>query len=82
MTYVRGILVSGIAAVAMSFPAAASPTVSGDTHARPAQGSYVQYAQYDPKDRAKGIIGLGYKSKKSKTSKKPSDTTGKAKGNN
>ena len=85
MTYVRGILVSGIAAVAISFPAAASPTVLGDTHARAAQGSYAQYAQWDrnlynPRDRSSGIIGLGYKSKKSKTSKK-TGTTGQAKGN-
>jgi len=63
-----------IAGIAMSVPATASPTVSGDTHARPAQGPVVEYAQWDPNlynpnDRESGIIGLGYKSKKSKTSK-------------
>ena len=63
-----------IAGIAISVPAGASPTVSGETHARPAQA--VVHAQTD-------IIGLGYKSKKSKTSKtskKPkTDTTGQAK---
>jgi hypothetical protein len=67
--------VLAIAGIAISVPAGASPTVSGETHARPAQ-AVVQYAQTD-------IIGLGYKSKKSKTSKtskKPkTDTTGQAK---
>jgi hypothetical protein len=70
-----------IAGIAMSVPATASPTVSGDTHAR-AAGPVVQYAQWDPnlynpKDRESGIIGLGYKSKKSKTSK--AKTSGHAK---
>ena len=67
------IAVLAIAGIAISAPAAASPTVSGETHARPAQAPNVQYAQYNPS----GIVGLGYKSKKSKTSKKPkTDTTG------
>jgi hypothetical protein len=71
---IRVALVAGIAAMAMTVPAAASPTVWGETQARPAQGAVVQYAQTD-------IIGLGYESKKSKTSqKKPkSHTTGQAK---
>jgi hypothetical protein len=70
-----------IAGIAISIPAVASPTVLGETHARWAQGGAV-VAQYN--DRASGLVGLNYKSKKStssKTSKKPkSDTTGQAKG--
>jgi hypothetical protein len=51
------------AGIAMSVPATASPTVSGDTHARPAQGPAVQYTQWDPnlynpRDRASGWARL------------------------
>ena len=81
------IAVLATAAIAMSVPVAASQSVVGETHAR-AAGPVVQYAQWDPNeynpnDRAKGIIGLGYKSKKSKTSKASKtpkhNTTGHAK---
>ena len=62
----------GIAGIAISVPAAASPTVWGETQARPAQGVVVQYAQTD-------IIGLGYKSKKCKKSDKKCKTKTKPK---
>jgi hypothetical protein len=76
------IAVLAIAGVAISVPVTASPSVLGETHAR-AAGDVVQYAQYDPNDRAKGIIGLGYKSKKSKSAKsKKTDTSGQAKSSN
>ena len=66
------IVVLAVAGIAFAFPAAASPSVSGETQAR-AAGPVVQFAQYDPNDRAKGTIGLGYTSKKSKTSKMEKD---------
>jgi hypothetical protein len=68
--------------MAMTVPAAASLAISGSTHTRPAQAAaFQQYAQqYDLQDRSKGIIGLGYKSKKSKSAKsQKKGTTGNAK---
>jgi len=68
-----------MAGIAMTVPVVASPSVPDETHAR-AAGSVVQYAQYDPRDHAKGLIGLRYKSKKSKAAKsKKTDTSGQAK---
>ena len=69
------IAVLAVAGIAISIPAVAFPTVFGETHARPAQAPSVQYAQYNPS----GIIGLGYKSKKSKTAKKSKTGTTTAK---
>ena len=64
-----------IAAIAMTVPAAASPTISGSTHTRPLQATATQYAQ----DFRHGSspVDYGYKSKKSAKSKK--QTTGQAK---
>jgi hypothetical protein len=74
-SFVRVTLLAGIAAIAMSVPAAASLTISGSTLTRPVQATANQYA-YDPA----GLVGLNYKSKKSKSAKsKKTDTRGQAK---
>jgi hypothetical protein len=68
-------LLAGIAAIAMTVPAAASLTISGSTHTRPLQATEAQYAQdFSHGSRA---VDYGYKSKKSAKSKK--HTTGQAK---
>jgi hypothetical protein len=77
-SFVRVALLAGIAAVAMSVPAAASLTTSGSTLTIQVPASH-QYAQV-PTDRAAGIPGLNYKSKKSKSAKsKKTGTSGQAK---
>jgi hypothetical protein len=82
-SFVRVTLLAGIAAAAMSVPAAASLTTSGSTLTRPIQvPASQQYAQV-PTDRAAGIPGLNYKSKKSKSAKsKKTGTSGQAKSGN
>jgi hypothetical protein len=69
MTLVRGALLAGIAAVAMTLPASAATTVSGDT--RPTQPTATQYAQ--------GNFPYYKKSKKSKNATKKESTSGEAK---
>jgi hypothetical protein len=79
---IRVTLLAGIAAIAMTVPATASLAIWGSTNARLAQASATQqYAQGSvPRDRAAGIPGLNYKSKKSKSAKsKKTDTSGQAK---
>jgi hypothetical protein len=66
-------LLAGIAAIAMTVPAAASLAISGSTHTRPLQAT--QYAQ--DFSHGSGPVDYGYKSKKSAKSKK--HTTGQAK---
>jgi len=78
--FIRATLLAGIAAAAMTVPAAASPAISGKTDAHPVR-AVVQYAQ----DFSHGSspVDYGYKSKKSKTSKSSkkskTGTTGQAK---
>jgi hypothetical protein len=78
---IRVTLLAGIAAIAMTLPAAASLTTSASTLTRQVQTpASQQYAQV-PTDRAAGIPGLNYKSKKSKSAKsksKKTDTSGQA----
>jgi len=73
MTYV-GIMLAGIAAIAMTVPAAASLT---STHTRPVQPTVVQYAQdFSHGSRA---VDYGYKSKKKSAKSTKKSTTGSAK---
>jgi len=80
--FIRATLLSGIAAAAMTVPAAASPAISGKTDAHPVKATVVQYAQ--DFSRGSAPVDYGYKSKKSKTSKtskkSKTGTTGQAKG--
>jgi hypothetical protein len=74
MTFVRSTLLAGIAALAMTLPASAATTVSGDT--RPTQPTATQYAQ----DFSHGMReSNAYKSSKSKKSTKKKSTSGQAK---
>jgi hypothetical protein len=65
---IRVTLLAGIAAIAMTVPAAASPTASGSTDSRPHAAATQQYAQ----DFSRGSrpVDYGYKSKKCKKSDK------------
>ena len=70
-------LLAGIAAIAMTVPAAASLTISGSTHTRPLQATATQYAQdFSHGSRA---VDYGYKSKKCKKSDKKCKTKTKDK---
>ena len=70
-------LLAGIAAIAMTVPAAASLTISGSTHSRPLQATATQYAQdFSHGSRA---VDYGYKSKKCKKSDKKCKTKTKDK---
>jgi len=65
---IRVALLAGIAAVAMTVPAAACPTASGSIDTRPHAAATQQYAQ----DFSRGSrpVDYGYKSKKCKKSDK------------
>ncbi len=73
MTCVQGALLAGVAAIAITFQATASPAVS-DSHTRPAQTSQVQYAaacgKYDTSPACRGSTSW-YKKQKSSKSTKP-----------
>ena len=80
---IRATLLAGIAAAAMTVPAAASLTTSASTHSAPAQAQYAQCTISGCNPGGSAAVDYGYKStksKKSKTSKKPkTGTTGQAK---
>ena len=69
-------LLAGIAAIAMTVPAAASLTISGTTHTRSVQAT-AQYAQ--DFSRGSRAVDYGYKSKKCKKSDKKCKTKTKDK---
>lgn len=75
--WIRVTLLAGIAAIAMSVPAAASPTASGSIDTRPHAAATQQYAQ----DFSHGSrpVDYGYKSKKCKKSDKKCKTKTKPK---
>ena len=73
MTYVHGTMLAGIAAIAMTVPAAAALVTSTPT--RVVQPTVVQYAQ----DFKHGMReSNAYKSTKKKSAKKKTDTSGQA----
>jgi len=76
---IRAALLAGIAVIAMTVPAAASPAVSGKTDAHPVKANLVQYAQ----DFRHGSspVDYGYKSKKCKKSDKACQAKAKKKTN-
>ena len=73
MTYVHGAMLAGIAAIAMTVPAAAALVTTTST--RVVQPTVVQYAQ----DFKHGMReSSAYKSTKKKSAKKKTDTSGEA----
>jgi hypothetical protein len=69
---IRIAMLTGLGAIAMTAPAAASPTVSGSTNARSVQAIGTQYAQ--DFSHGSGAVDYGYKSKKCKKSDKKCKT--------
>lgn len=74
---IRAALLAGIAAAAMTVPAAASPAISGKTDAHPVKANVVQYAQ--DFRHGSGAVDYGYKSKKCKKSDKACQAKAKKK---